>query len=363
VDLTGTFDAEAQFDTLAKPGTLPLLTGSNDVFAARLDPVRPPIGETVIDGHILQLTGDAGQITITDDRNWGIMVATDGDTPLLYGPGIDKVIVTTGDRNDIVQYLIGDSDLRPADLEVHLGSGIDTLLVDASAGWSNAPSGEPWRIDVTGAEHSTFRFGGSMGNLDLEDQLGRKQNTVDVMIAGYTPGSYLPAALKMDFLGTGGNDSIHAMMDGHAGGVQVPAVDLEFSTGADPNPSLSVAYQNVTISESQKLAMTGMPRDATFDTTFRNVVVDAPVAVSFGTGRDDPGSTSAIIIEWMGGPLDGTLGMTSTSGPLRDDIRVIYDFNPVPEPPGGKPSDLHGDVVFSDPDEIRFEFIPTAPVS
>src|SRR5262249_2186540 len=158
VDITGAFGAQAQFDTMTKLGALPLLTsaGDNDVFVARLKPPRPPVEENLLDGHVLQLTGDANLIAITDDRHWGIMVAVDGAAPLMFGAAINRVVVNTGNANDTVQFALGDPDLfgdpppKPADLEVHLGNGTDTLQVEAIHGWWTDPNSSPWHIDITG---------------------------------------------------------------------------------------------------------------------------------------------------------------------------------------------------------------------
>jgi hypothetical protein len=384
VDLTGLFGAHAQFDTMTKPGSLPLLTsaGDSDVFVVRLKPVLPPIAEKVIDGHILQLVGDARRIVITDDRHWGIMVAVDGGAPLMYGTGIDKVIVRTGDGNDAVKYMLGgpdtfgDAPIVPADLEVHFGNGQDALLVDASTGWSDPPSDQPWHIDVTGGagvERSTFLFGGQLGKLDLEDQLGRKKNTVNVMIDPVGTVAHIDDYLKMHFFGTGGTDSVHALIGAQqakaADRIMLnAAVDLAFMAGADVNPLLSVDYRNVTLAARQMLALTGIQSDAAFRMGFHNVLLNAPLAVAFSGGRvTDPGSTNGIIIiNSKGNPLDGTLFMTDRSGPFADDIRVIYDFNPQPEPPG-KPQDFRGSaeliVPHGDPFALLFEFMPQAHVA
>jgi hypothetical protein len=382
VDITGAFGAQAQFDTMSKPGTLPLLTsaGDNDIFVASLQPVRPPIDEKVIDGHILQLTGDANLIAITDDRHWGIMVAVNGAAPLLYGTGIDKVIVSTGNADDTVKYdlagpdTLGDPPVRPADLEVHLGNGTDTLQVNASNGWFPVffPVFHPWHIDViggAGVEHSTFRFGGQMSNLDLEDQLGEKKNTVDVTIeTDSMPASNQPT-LNMNFIGTGGLDTIHVLI-----GAQEPgapdrslldaAINLQFAAGADPNPTLSVDYRNVTITVPQMLALTGVQADAALRLALHNVQVDATLAVGFSSPEGDGATNSDIFTDvehGMPAPLDGTLSMTDRSGPFADEIRVAFDLTPLPSG-SSTASDLHGnaefDVPHGDPWSAQFELMP-----
>jgi hypothetical protein len=379
VDITGAFGAQAQFDTMTKPGALPLLTsaGDNDIFVARLKPPRPPIEETVEDGHILQLTGDANLIAITDDRHWGIMVAVDGAAPLMFGPTIDKVVVTTGNANDAVRYTIGDPDLfndppgQPADLEVHLGGGSDTLLVDAANGewpWGNSPV--PWSIKVIGGagnETSTFLLGGQMSSLDLEDLLGEKKNTVNLT---YDPDTIpaAPISLNLNFAGTGGSDFVQEQI----GLLQPPspgdraaleaAVNLHFAAGADPNPALSVEYDNVMIEAAQTLAMTGVQHDAALQMMLQNVVVSASLAVAFSSPGGDPGSTVGFNnVEHMPAPVYGGLTMAERSSPLGNDIRVIYDFNPQPEPPG-MPAALQADVELhvpkGDPWSVMLDFVP-----
>jgi hypothetical protein len=367
-DITGAFGAQAQFDTMTKAGTLPPLTsaGDNDVFVAHLQPVRPPIDVKVIDGHILQLTGDANLIAITDDRHWGILVAVDGASPLLFGTAIDKVVVDTGNANDTVQVTLagpdtfGDPLVRPADLEVHLGNGTDTFQVNASNGWFPVffPVFHPWHIDVTGGagvETASFHFGGQMSSVDLEDQLAEKKNTAEVTVTPSGTPTAFPVFLKMNFLGMGGTDSIHALI-----GAQEPgapdrvlldaAVNLQFVAGADRGPTLSVDYRNVTIAAPQVLSLTGVQRDATLLMTLTNVLADAPLAVDLSSPGGDTASSSNTFgdVGHMPVPLDGALRMTDRSGPFADDIRVTFDFTPLPGT-SGTSSGLHRDVEFDVP--------------
>jgi hypothetical protein len=294
----------------------------------------------------------------------------------MYGPIIDKVVVKTGDRTDAVTYTLGgpnafgDGPVTPADLEVHWGAGHDALLVDAGAGWSNSPAHPTWRIDVTGGagvERSAFRFGGAKGNLDLEDRLGGERNTVDVMIAGNPTEAAFPVFLKMNFFGAGGTDVVRTIIgvsDPTGARMYLNAALALSLIGGGGRSSLDVSYSNVEVYGAQTFVC---PDDNGVQLRFRNVVVNAPLAVAFtGGGGDRSGSTSAIIVNWTGGPLDGFVSVTEHGGPFVDDIRVIYDFNPQPEPPG-KPQDLRGSaelhVPRGDPFDVAFTLAPAQPAS
>jgi hypothetical protein len=380
VDTAGFYAATAQFGSKV----LPTSAGDSDVFIVK-QKLECHVHITLIAGDILQVQGDdsSNRIGITDDGNGGITVAVDDDTPLTY-TGIDKVVADTGNGNDVFSYTLLPAStpgellpmVRPADLTVKLGDGDNTLLVEAHNGWGEPPSERPWHIDVTGGVgvgRSTFLFGGRMGNLDLEDRLAAKKDTVDVTINPAAPQEALDAFLKMNIFGGAGANTVRATIGGDQVSGPGPinrallgtAVDLHFMAGLGLN-ALDVAYRNVTIAAPQMLAMTGVQGGAALRMELHNAVVNAPLAVGFAGPGGDPGSTVAFDnVEHMPVPMDGSLLMTDRGGPFADDIRVIYAFNPVPEPPG-MPSDLSGTVEFhvphGDPWGALFEIDPPRPI-
>jgi hypothetical protein len=261
--------------------------------------------------------------------------------------------------------------VRPADLTVRMGNGDDTLLVDAHNGFEN-PTTMPWHIDVTGGgvERSTFLLGGQMGNLDLEEHLAEKKSTVDVSIDPSASVEAVDSFLKMNFFGAGGADTVHAVIGPADAATEGPgpinrvmletAVDLSLTAGGGME-TLSVEYHDVTIAAPQTLEMTGVQSGDTLHVTLQNALVSAPLAVAWSGPGDDSGSTAVAGAHYLPFPLDGSLTMTDRGGQFEDDVRVIYAFNPVPEPPG-KPSDLRGAVEFDVPHGdlwgVLFEFTP-----
>jgi hypothetical protein len=135
--------------------------------------------------------------------------------------------------------------------------------------------------------------------------------------------------------------------------------------------TLSVDYRKVIVTAPQTFALTGADGHVAFHLGLHDVMVEAPFAVSLGqsAGSESTDGIITILDEQLGGtpvPLDGTLTMTDHGGPFRDDIRVIYDFNPQPEPPG-RPQDLQGAVELhvpqGDPWSVMFELTPPSEVT
>jgi hypothetical protein len=361
VDTTGSFLQTAQFGPFSLTST-----GDNDLFVYKQDIDVLPAVIRVQEGHILQLTA-APQATLIQfsQVQQGIDVTVNHTTTIHFS-GIDTVVVSTGDANVAVQYELAGPDTRPADLQVHLGSGDDTLLVNALHGWSNQAPAHPWHIDVTGGavEHATFLFGGAMSNLDLEDQLAAKKSTVGVLIepASSTGAGVEHPTLTMHFLSGGGTNDFQAMIQGTQG---FPIVDPALKLNVDGVPgdtnTLSVDYRNVMINAPQMVALTGAHGGDALHLDLHNVLVDAALAVAFTAPGDGGNPVSFTDVEHMPAPVDGSLIMTDRSGPFADDIRVIYDFNPQPEPPG-MPQELSGSVELhvphGDPFAATFELVP-----
>jgi hypothetical protein len=369
LDTTGAFTGSGNF---ALPPNAPVTltsAGDTDVFVSR-QRLECHVHVTVVDSHILQLQGDdaSNRLVITDDRNWTINVAVNDD-PAMTFTGIDQVVVATGNGRNSVAYQVVGPDVMPADLTVRMGDGDNTLLADAHAGWGEPPSEMPWHIDISGGagvERSTFLFGGPVGNLDLQDQLGKKQNTIDVRIENAQVSGGGTPVLNVNFLSGGGMNSIHA---GIVSSPETPvlgaALFLRVAGTPGNDDRVSVDYRDVTIAAPQVLALTGVQGGDSLRLELHNALVNAPLAVGFAGPGGDPGSTVAINdVEHMPVPLDGSLTMSDRGGPFEDDVRVIYAFNPQSEPPG-MPSDLHGAVEFhvprGDPWGVLFELTPPAP--
>jgi hypothetical protein len=186
----------------------------------------------------------------------------------------------------------------------------------------------------------------------------------------------------MHFMGEGGSDAIDALIGLPDSATPRPddraildaAVNLLFADGADRDASLSVGYRNVRIDAPQMLALTGGQDNAasgsevqhftTLQMSLNNVVVGAALAVAF-TG---PGGGGSLVSDdfnnvehGMPVPLDGTLAITDRGGPFADDIRVVFDFTPQSQSPGG-PQELSGSaelhVPHGDPFAVTFELVP-----
>jgi hypothetical protein len=310
--------------------------GGDDTLVAHVKSPRPHVQESVIDGHILKLVGDnmASHIQIADQGERGIRVAID-DGEFIWFLGIDQVVVSTGAGHDTLQYELDGPNTTPADLSVQLGSGTDTVVVDARHGWAGP---RPWQVTVTGGNDytGTFLLGDGRGGLNLEDQLAAKKSTVHVMIDAAQATGGAGALWNMNFLGTGGADSVHALIGilrpptpGDRAALETP-VNLHFDAGADPHSALSVEYANVTIQAPQTLALTGIQADAALQMRLHNVLVTAPLSVAFSSlGGGEAASIHGIFINSLPGgrPMDGRLTMNSYTKTKGDPAFELADWS------------------------------------
>jgi hypothetical protein len=301
---------EAIETLLATTGTVQAHFNTWSVFDPQTA-VDPTAGTTIATGSSISfvpsgvlavfLDLSAFNLDMRDNGLGGIGVAFDRGAEQTFS-GVRQIMVESGNGGHSVAYALLPADrpgeilpaVRPADLRFALGAGNDTLQVSALAGWGSDTTHQPWHIAVTGGagvERSTFLFGGHLGNLDLEDQLGKKQNTVDVRIDPGTAADYSGTVLKMNFLGTGGADSIHALIGSdHVSGpgpinraLLTAALDLHFAAGRGMS-TLSVEYRNVVIDAPQRIELTGAHSEDALRLMLNDVVVSAPLEVRFSGG-------------------------------------------------------------------------------
>jgi hypothetical protein len=170
---------------------------------------------------------------------------------------------------------------------------------------------------------------------------------------------------KIVYLGGNGDTAVQFVSP--AGATTTPLPDLDLSLGSarntfdltavfSANPFLNAPW---VIKIATSGAGSGTP---SADTIHTNIIGAVPVneTIRFGNAVN-----RAIIERHNVGPANLPEQVSVTGGLLENDIRVIYDFNPQPEPPGfvGQPISVMIDGPGTDGIIINWSFQPSSPGS
>jgi hypothetical protein len=358
-------------------------------------------------GDVLTITGTSShettQVNIMEDRQGTIAVSGTGADRALTFTGVAKIEVTAeaGPLTTRFQYgapsavppPVDPSAVPPADLSYTFAAaaagdsaGSDSVAVTTYyAAWWVRPT--PWEINIKGGARNlatSCTLVGPAANVDLQEQLGKKQNSADVAIIAITPPFTAPT-VQMNFFsgqGTPGPEqraAVHALIGLLTSGSPRATWDsplaLSLHNGGRHN-RLDTTYQNVAIAAPQTIAC-ACPADSSNSVAlrFQNVVVNAPVFVSYGlpgwlfdssgdtstTTSSNPVSTVSMTLPFTDTPMDGFLQMHNSRSATGDDIRVTYGFHPQLEM-SGIPQGMHGSLQMfvpqGDPLVVMFEIAP-----
>ena len=169
------------------------------------------------DGATLYISGDntANDVAVLQD-DAGYHVACDGGVPTTFR-GIERAVIRMGSGNDSVDVAYGTGIYRPADFQVHLGAGDDTL--DLRADWKDVPNnGGSVKFDIwagAGDDRVTAFLPYIEQRLQFKANLGAGNDTFSGAIV---PPSDLAAAnggvWTVAVLGQHGDDHMNLMLGG-----------------------------------------------------------------------------------------------------------------------------------------------------
>lgn len=251
-----------------------------------------------VEGHTLLIRGDAmaNTISITDNGSGMVSGTIDGQTA--SGTSINHVVVHAGAGDDTLTYTLTSPLTTPENLQIDMGSGVDSATLDFSPGIMSTRL----KVDATGSKGDdtlTTTVGPiTDSHVDFRSNLGKGTDTFDGTLLGNITGS---SAVRFQVQGGKGADTLgfHAASTNIDAGAKLD-VNLRGGKGDD---TINVDYTGVLNGKLRLNASGGKGAD----TINANVTLNAGStgelrgAVRSGAGKD---TLTFNVIDNSGGTAD-----------------------------------------------------------
>jgi hypothetical protein len=238
----------------------------------------------------------ANTISITDNGSGMVSGTIDGQTA--SGTAINHVVVHSGAGDDTLTYTLTSPLTTPENLQIDMGSGMDSATLDFSPGIMSTRL----KVDVTGSKGDdtlTTMFGPiTDSHVDFRSNLGKGTDTFDGTLLGNITGS---SAVRFQVHGGKGADTL---------GFHAPSTNIDAGAKLDVNllggkgdDTINVDYTGVLNGKLRLNAGGGKGAD----TTNANVTLNAGStgelrgAVRGGAGKD---TLTFNVIDNSGGTAD-----------------------------------------------------------